>query len=60
MSRVLTFVATPCMYKLAVTEATRKQVAGLRKLYGHDAKEDGKYDPESELQSWKVHPELTI
>lgn len=48
------------MYKLAVTEATRKQVAGLRELYGHDAKEDGKYDPESELRSWKVHAKLTI
>ena len=48
------------MYKLALTETTRKHVAGLGKLYGHDAKEDGKYDPESELQSWKVHPKLTI
>ena len=60
MSMGLTFQATPRMYKLALTKATRKDVASPGKLYGHDAKEDGKYNPESELRSWKVHPKLTI
>jgi hypothetical protein len=48
------------MYKFAMTHAARPEVACLGKLYGHDAKEDDNYDPESELRGWKVHLRLFL